>query len=118
MSCDKCCITICDNLSFCSAQVKEKFKDDLLIGTEHSKKILPTCQTPQCSIDELTQDEKVQIVLNDPKFGMFALFKWHIKKGHKNEILKRKNAFYCSHTYSFTVKSPTICRKITKTQLK
>ena len=93
MSCKDCCITVCDNLSFCSAQVKEKFKDDLLIGTEHSKKIIPTCQTPQNSMDELTQDEKVQIVLNDPKFGMFALFKWHIKKGHKNEILKEKMPF-------------------------
>ncbi len=108
MSCNNCCIAISDNLSFCSAQVKEKFKDDLLIGTEHSKKIIPTCQTPQSSIDELTQDEKVQIVLNDPKFGMFALFKWHIKKGHKNEILKRKNAFYCSHTFSLLAFLPIL----------
>ena len=52
MSCRECCTSICDNLSFCSAQVKAKYKDDLLIGTEHSKKILPTCQTPQNSIEQ------------------------------------------------------------------
>jgi hypothetical protein len=108
MSCNDCCTIVCDNLSFCSAQVKEKFNDDLLIGTEHSKKIIPECQTPQNSIYQLTQDEKVQIVLNDPKFGMFALFKWHIKKGYKNEILKRKNAFYCSHTFSLLAFLPIL----------
>jgi hypothetical protein len=47
-------------LFFCCAQVKKKFKDDLLIGS------VPL--------------EKVKIVLNDPKFGMFSLFKWHFKK--------------------------------------
>ena len=35
MPCAECCFSICDNLSFCTAQVKAKFKDDLLIGTEH-----------------------------------------------------------------------------------
>ena len=89
----KCCKVIRDNLNFCCAQVKEKFNDDLLIGTEHSKKIIPECATPIRLCEEMTQDEKVQIVLNDPKFGMFALFKWHIKKGYKNEVLKRKMRF-------------------------
>jgi len=108
MPCAECCFSICDNLSFCTAQVKAKFKDDLLIGTEHSKKILPACQTPQNSIEHLSQDDKVQIVLNDPKFGMFSLFKWHWKKGHKNEILKQKNAFYCSHTFSLLAFLPIL----------
>ena len=104
----KCCKIIGDNLHFCCAQVKEKFKDDLLIGTEHSKKIIPECATPIRLCQEMTEDEKVQIVLNDPKFGMFALFKWHIKKGYKNDILKEKNAFYCSHTFSLLAFLPII----------
>ena len=104
----KCCKIIGDNLNFCCAQVKEKFKDDLLIGTEHSKKIIPECATPLGMTQELSQDEKVQIVLNDPKFGMFALFKWHLKKGYKNDILKEKNAFYCSHTFSLLAFLPII----------
>ena len=65
-----CCTVIYDNLNFCCAQVKEKFNDDLLIGTEHSKKIIPTCVTPINTLEEMSQDDKVQIVLNDPKFGM------------------------------------------------
>ena len=87
-----CCKIIGDNLNFCCAQVKEKFHDDLLIGTEHSKKIIPTCVTPINTIEEMSQDDKVQIVLNDPKFGMFALFKWHVKKGYKNDVLKNKKS--------------------------
>ena len=47
--------------------------NDLLIGTEHSKKIIPTCVTPINTLEEMSQDDKVQIVLNDPKFGMFSL---------------------------------------------
>ena len=77
-----CCSVICDNLKFCSAQVKAKFNDDLLIGTEHSRKIIPACDTPINTFEEMSQDDKVQIVLNDPKFGMFALFKWLFKKGY------------------------------------
>ena len=103
-----CCKIVRDNLNFCCAQVKEKFNDDLLIGTEHSKKIIPTCVTPINTIEEMSQDDKVQIVLNDPKFGMFALFKWHVKKGHKNEVLKKKNAFYCAHTFSLLAFLPII----------
>ena len=103
-----CCKVIKDNLNFCCAQVKEKFHDDLLIGTEHSKKIIPACVTPINTIEEMSQDDKVQIVLNDPKFGMFALFKWHVKKGHKNEVLKKKNAFYCAHTFSLLAFLPII----------
>ena len=61
MPCAECCLSICDNLSFCSAQVKAKYKDDLLIGTEHSKKILPTCQTPQNSIQILDFYLPIQI---------------------------------------------------------
>lgn len=108
MSCNGCCTVISDNLTFCCAQVKEKFKDDLLIGTEHSKKITPSCITPINVYEEISQEEKVKIVLNDPKFGMFSLFKWHLKKGHKNEILKKKNAFYCSHTFSLLAFLPII----------
>jgi len=106
---DKCCTIISKNLRFCCAQVCEKFKDDLLIGREHEKKITPDCATPNESIFEvLDDDQKVKIVLDDPKFGMFSLFKYHLKYGHKNEVLKRKNAFYCSHTFSLLAFLPII----------
>ena len=73
MPCAECCFSICDNLSFCTAQVKAKFKDDLLIGTEHSKKILPACQTPQNSIEHLSQDDKVQILGHLKQFELYHL---------------------------------------------
>jgi len=105
----RCSSIIFDNCRFCCAQIKEKFKDDLLIGTEHENKIIPACDTPSQNIFEiLTDDEKIKMVLDDPKFGMFSLFKYHVKRGYKNEILKHKNAFYCSHTFSLLAGLPII----------
>ena len=83
-------------------------RDDLLIGTEHSRKINPECWTPVHSnpkrlataLESVTDDDKKDIVLTDPKFGMFSLMKYHFKRGYKNDILKKKNAMYCSHIFS------------------
>ena len=86
-----CCNVIRDNLGFCCAQVKAKWHDDLLIGTEHARKIIPDCRTPQMeNASGLTQEEKVAIVCSDPKFGMFSLMKYHLRRGYTNEILKKK----------------------------
>ena len=104
MSCLKAC---CDNLSFLSAHVAAKMRDDLLTGTEHSYKVTPQCDTPQQQfiiengkMKDVSDEEKRDIVLADPKFGMFSLYKYHITRGYKNEILKKKNAVYCSHIFS------------------
>ena len=104
MSCFKACY---DNLSFLSAHVAAKMRDDLLTGTEHSYKVTPQCVTPQqqfimenAKAQEISDDEKRAIVLADPKFGMFSLYKYHITRGYKNEVLKKKNAVYCSHIFS------------------
>ena len=43
---ETCCSILCQNLGFLGAQVKAKFHDDLLIGTERSRKIIPDCETP------------------------------------------------------------------------
>ena len=104
-----CCNVIRDNLGFCCAQVKAKWHDDLLIGTEHARKIIPDCRTPQMeNASGLTQEEKVAIVCSDPKFGMFSLMKYHLRRGYTNEILKKKNTFYCSHTFSLLAFLPII----------
>ena len=105
MSCLKACY---DNLSFLSAHVAAKMRDDLLTGTEHSYKVTPQCLTPQQQfiiengkkIEDISDEEKKAIVLADPKFGMFSLYKYHITRGYKNEVLKKKNAVYCSHIFS------------------
>jgi len=76
------------------------------------KKVLPECQTPsqnnQGAIETLTDEEKTDEVLSDPKFGMFNLWLYHLSKGHKNTILKRKNAVYCSHIFSSIFALPVL----------
>ena len=102
-----------NNCNLLCSHVSAKFRDDLLIGTEHSYKVIPKCDTPQQQflrresqakeneiILNLTSEEKKAIVLADPKFGMFSLFKYHVTRGYKNEMLIKKNAVYCSHIFS------------------
>jgi hypothetical protein len=107
-----CCSIIGNNCWFLCAQIKAKFHDDLLIGQEHSKKILPDCKSPSTNLfsqkENLTDDEKMAIVCADPKFGMFSLFKYHLRRGYRNEILKAKNAFYCSHIFSLLFMLPIL----------
>ena len=47
-------------------------------SNEHEKKISPDCETPNTRMSiscfDVNNDEKTDIVLNDPKFGMFSLF--------------------------------------------
>ena len=102
-----CLKTIWENISLLCAHVAAKMRDDLLTGTEHSYKVTPQCDTPQkqfiienAKLKEISDDEKKEIVLADPKFGMFSLYKYHVTRGYKNEILKKKNAVYCSHIFS------------------
>jgi hypothetical protein len=103
---------LCDNLTFLCNHLSAKLHDDLLIGTEHSRKIIPDCTTPSrgFTVEEpnLSQAEKADIIITDPKFGMFSLFKYHITRGYKNEKLKEKNAFYCSHVFSLLAALPII----------
>ena len=106
------CSVISDNLSFLCNHLYAKMHDDLLIGTEHSRKIIPDCTTPSrgFTIEEptLSQSEKADIIITDPKFGMFSLFKYHLTRGYKNEKLKEKNAFYCSHVFSLLAALPLV----------
>tara|TARA_B100001093_G_scaffold267666_1_gene256008 strand:+ start:3834 stop:4979 length:1146 start_codon:yes stop_codon:yes gene_type:complete len=178
------CFAIKNNISLLTAHIAAKFRDDLLIGTEHSHKIIPECDTPQVAFltnnhhkrtisstittirvnnennnienndienndiknnytngddkkdfefetidinnpennkqnfnkninkqnvdNELTDDEKKEIVIADPKFGMFSLFKYHMTRGYKNEVLRKKNAVYCSHIFSSIAFLPLI----------
>ena len=100
-----CCSIICDNIWFLGAQINAKFHDDLLIGTERARKIVPDCETPNQNMfsgrDDLTDEEKVEIVKSDPKFGMFSLMKYHFKRGYKNEVLKKKCFLLFTYFFSF-----------------
>tara|TARA_B100000963_G_scaffold348850_1_gene357054 strand:- start:2383 stop:3387 length:1005 start_codon:yes stop_codon:yes gene_type:complete len=86
-----------------------KLEDHLLLGGEHDKKISPGFLTPQSiSNINLTSEEKKEIVLSDPKFGMFSLFKYHFNKGYLNNELKKTNKVYCSHIFSLVFALPLL----------
>lgn len=102
---------ISNNLNFITSHVKAKLNDDLLLGTEHSKKIIPTCNSPNIhnlDIREIADEEKIAIVLQDPKFGMFGLFKYHLTRGYNNKLLHKKNTLYCSHIFSLITALPIL----------
>ena len=108
-----CKNVILDNIDFVYAHIKAKWMDSMLIGTEHNHRVLPDCATPPVreltrNAANLTDDEKTNIVINDPKFGMFSLFEYHLTRGYKNEVLKKKNAVYCSHIFSLLSGLPVL----------
>ena len=102
-----------ENLKFMGSHIQSKLQDDLLLGTEHCKKITPDCETPsplRCATDEheLNIEEKKAIIIDDPKFGMFSLFKYHLKRGHKNNILKKKKFYVIAHIFSSLTALPIL----------
>ena len=115
-----CCSVFSNNCELLCSHIAAKLRDDLLIGTEHSYKVIPKCNTPQqvfiresgklleAGQQEMSSDEKKNIVLADPKFGMFSLFKYHVTRGYRNEMLIKKNAVYCSHIFSLLTFLPIL----------
>ena len=59
---------------------KLKIFDHLLLGGEHVQKISPGYSSPiKNNFDEeITTDEKSEIVKASPSFGMFSLFRYHL----------------------------------------
>ena len=87
--------------------------NELVIGDSISnetqiKKISPGFNSPIVSgnYNDLSPDEKKEIVMNSPSFGMFSLFKYHIKRGYRNEQLKKENKIYLSHIFSLICALP------------
>lgn len=115
-----CCQIFFNDCNLLCSHIAAKLRDDLLIGTEHSYKVIPKCNTPQQEFirennklleagnNTMTSEEKKSIVLADPKFGMFSLFKYHVTRGFKNEMLIKKNAVYCSHIFSLLTFLPVL----------
>ena len=83
-------------------------KDHLLLGGEHTQKISPGFDSPASFQYIITEEDKKDIVLSDPKFGMFSLFRYHIKKGYLNKELKKSNKIYCSHIFSLITALPIL----------
>ena len=107
-----CIKGVCNGAKMVVNNICEKLGDDLLIGNEHMKKISPDVESPITTLNiktfDIANEDKVDIVLNDPKFGMFSLMKYHLKRGYKNEELKKDNTIYCTHIFSLYAALPVL----------
>ena len=76
---------------------------NIFYGVDRESKITPECSTPVKSIYkqvELSEAEKTEIILNDPRFGMLSLFRYHLTRGKLDIPCKENNTAYCSHIFS------------------
>lgn len=102
------CKHVCEALPLICKNFKLKMKDHLLLGGEHTQKISPGYYTPIKSNIETSAEEKKEIVKSSPSFGMFSLFKYHLKRGYLNQELKKTNKIYCSHIFSLVLGLPIL----------
>ena len=90
--------------NFVVKAISHQIQNDIVTNDGLSNKITPDCTTPTISRSNselcMNLEEKKQIILSDPKFGMFSLFLYHMRRGYKNKQLKEKNALICSHVCS------------------
>jgi len=106
---ESCCSHLCSALPLIGKNLKLKMEDHLLLGGEHSVKLSEGYSTPQNKFSKsISAEEKTEIVLSDPKFGMFSLFKYHLRRGYLNKELKKSNTVYCSHIFSLLFALPII----------
>ena len=83
------CTHVCEALPLVCKSFKMKMSDHLLLGGEHVKKISPGFHSPIKPDEETSAEEKKDIVKATPSFGMFSLFKYHLKRGYLNRELKK-----------------------------
>ena len=103
------CQHVCESFPLIFTSFKFKMTDHMLLGDEHVMKVSPGFSTPQSKKKiSIPSDEKKEIVLNDPKFGMFSLFKYHLRRGYLNNELKKSNKVFCSHIFSLILALPIL----------
>jgi hypothetical protein len=107
---DKTCGThICEAIPLVCKNFKMKIGDHLLLGGEHVQKVSPGYHSPlKMNEEEVSPDEKKEIVKASPSFGMFSLFRYHVKRGYMNKELKKNNKIYCSHIFSLIFALPIL----------
>jgi hypothetical protein len=99
---------LCKNCFLIWKNLYLKLVDHLLLGGEHTQKICDGFNTPIMNDLDVSSEDKTNIVLEDPKFGMFSLFKYHIRKGYLNQELKKSNKVFCSHIFSLAFALPIL----------
>jgi hypothetical protein len=99
------------SVQFLREGVRQSFTGDIALGPNTERKVLPACVTPNTGPvqeEHISDEEKTEQVLSDPKFGMFSLFAYHWSHGHKNSALKERNTLYCTHIFSLLFALPVL----------
>mgnify|MGYP001457401038 CR=1 FL=1 len=102
------CDHVCEAIPLVCKNFKMKMLDHLLLGGEHTTKVSDGFNSPALMNENATPEEKKEIVLASPSFGMFSLFKYHLKYGYLNKELKKTNKVYCSHIFSLVMALPIL----------
>lgn len=102
------CDHVCEAIPLVCKNFKMKMFDHLLLGGEHTIKVSDGFNSPSMMDEDATPEEKKDIVLASPSFGMFSLFKYHLKYGYLNKELKKSNKVYCSHIFSLILALPIL----------
>ncbi len=100
------CEHVCEAIPLICKNFKMKMLDHLLLGGEHTIKVSDGFNSPAMMNECVSAEEKKEIVLASPSFGMFSLFKYHLKYGYLNKELKKSNKVYCSHIFSLIMALP------------
>lgn len=102
------CDHVCEAIPLICKNFKMKMIDHLLLGGEHTIKVSDGFNSPAMMNECVSAEEKKDIVLASPSFGMFSLFKYHLKYGYLNKELKKSNKVYCSHIFSLIMGLPIL----------
>ena len=73
------CNHVCEAIPLVCKNFKMKMLDHLLLGGEHTIKVSDGFNSPAMMNESASAEEKKEIVLASPSFGMFSLFKYHLK---------------------------------------
>jgi hypothetical protein len=94
--------TICCPLTAVCSDLCDKLSDHLLLGQFSHKVFAEPLQNVE-NTEEPNDSEKKEIVLADPKFGMFSLFLWHTMRKPL-----RSSQLFCSDVFSLTLALPIL----------
>ena len=104
-----CCKQVCSSFPLIFRNFYLKMIDHLLLGGEQAIKVSPGFNSPVCkNYNDLSAEEKKEVVMASPSFGMFSLFKYHIRRGYRNQELKKENKILLSHIFSLLFALPIL----------
>ncbi len=90
------------NLDNLRKDLSNYITSEVIIGNTSNSTIYPN-STTQTTLDEtIPNEQKRDEVINDPRFGMFSLYKYHITRGYglSQDDNINKTGVYCSNIFT------------------